>query len=51
MPILLKCSRCHLSPENEKYSKDYCALNGEDFYDAGGYFIVNGTEKVLLALE
>ncbi|KAH0570766.1 DNA-directed RNA polymerase subunit beta [Spironucleus salmonicida] len=47
LPIMLRSSRCVLSNAsiNEQFSY------GEDFYDPGGYFITNGTERVVLMYE
>lgn len=47
MPIMLRSSRCHLAEKNDKEMArmNECAL------DPGGYFIVNGTEKVILVQE
>lgn len=47
LPIMLRSSRCVLSgkSEAEMTTMDECPL------DPGGYFIVNGTEKVLLVQE
>jgi DNA-directed RNA polymerase beta subunit len=47
LPIMLKSKHCHLS----KLSKDELIDKGEDPDDPGGYFIVNGTEKVLVNIE
>lgn len=47
VPIMLQSSFCRLTEmtEKEKYLKDECP------YDAGGYFVINGSEKVLIAQE
>lgn len=47
MPIMLRSSRCVLAgkTESEMCAMDECPL------DPGGYFIVNGTEKVILVQE
>ncbi|MBW2972697.1 DNA-directed RNA polymerase subunit B'' [Candidatus Woesearchaeota archaeon] len=47
IPIMLKSKYCHL----HKMSKDELMQNGEDPNDLGGYFIINGTEKVLISVE
>lgn len=47
IPIMLKSKYCHLS----KMSKDELVAHGEDPNDLGGYFIINGTEKVLISVE
>ena len=47
LPIMLKSKYCHLHglSINELMEKK------EDPYDPGGYFIINGTEKVLVSIE
>jgi DNA-directed RNA polymerase beta subunit len=47
LPIMVKSKYCHLS----KLSKDDLIDKGEDPDDPGGYFIINGTEKVLIHIE
>jgi len=47
IPIMLKSKYCHLN----KMSKDEIISKGEDANDPGGYFIINGTEKVLVTIE
>ena len=47
LPIMLKSNFCHLS----KLSKEQLIEKGEDPDDPGGYFIINGTEKVLISVE
>ena len=47
LPIMLKSKYCHLS----ELSDDELIEAGEDPDDTGGYFIVNGTEKVLIKVE
>jgi DNA-directed RNA polymerase beta subunit len=47
LPIMLKSNQCLLN----KLSRDELVENGEDPDDPGGYFIINGTEKVLVAVE
>jgi DNA-directed RNA polymerase subunit B len=46
-PIMLKSKYCHLFGKEEKELIEL----GEDPYDPGGYFIINGTEKVLINVE
>lgn len=46
-PIMLKSKFCHLHGKSEKELIEL----GEDPTDPGGYFIVNGTEKVLINVE
>jgi DNA-directed RNA polymerase subunit B len=47
LPIMLKSNFCHLN----KMSRDDLIKHGEDPEDPGGYFIINGTEKVLINVE
>jgi DNA-directed RNA polymerase beta subunit len=47
LPIMLKSKYCHL----RNLSKEDLVKRGEDPDDSGGYFIVNGTEKVVVAVE
>lgn len=47
LPIMLKSKYCHLS----KMSKEELIKHGEDPDDPGGYFLINGTEKVLIHIE
>jgi DNA-directed RNA polymerase II subunit RPB2 len=47
MPIMLKSSMCILT----QYSHINHAETGECAYDAGGYFIINGSEKTVLGQE
>ena len=47
LPIMLKSKYCYLYG----LSKDDLIKAGEDPYDTGGYFIINGTERVLVLLE
>ena len=47
MPIMLKSSICILN----QYSHITHAETGECAYDAGGYFIINGSEKTVLGQE
>ncbi len=47
MPIMLKSKQCHLY----KMSRDEMIQHGEDPDDPGGYFIINGTEKILVKVE
>lgn len=51
IPIMLKSATCHLlNRERFPSDKDLHAW-GECPYDQGGYFIINGSEKVLIAQE
>ncbi|MHA1847212.1 MAG: DNA-directed RNA polymerase subunit B [Promethearchaeota archaeon] len=47
MPIMLKSKKCPLSHKNS----EQIIADGEDPIDAGGYFIINGTERVLVTQE
>lgn len=47
LPIMLKSNYCLLN----NLSRNEMIENGEDPDDPGGYFIINGTEKVLIAVE
>jgi len=47
LPIMLKSSFCHL----HNMSKEDLIEHGEDPDDPGGYFIINGTERVLVNIE
>lgn len=47
LPIMLKSKFCHL----HNLSKDDLVKYNEDPNDPGGYFIINGTEKVIINIE
>ncbi|CAJ2503099.1 Uu.00g104930.m01.CDS01 [Anthostomella pinea] len=47
LPVMVKSKACHLSRETE----DELFMLNECPYDQGGYFIINGSEKVLIAQE
>ncbi|HLC46780.1 MAG TPA: DNA-directed RNA polymerase subunit B'' [Candidatus Nanoarchaeia archaeon] len=47
LPIMLKSSYCHL----KEMKREDLIEHGEDPDDPGGYFIINGSEKVLVAVE
>ena len=47
MPIMLHSNNCHLNTMGRNELIDA----GEDPDDPGGYFIINGTEKVLVKIE
>ncbi|KAJ7536311.1 hypothetical protein O6H91_12G064000 [Diphasiastrum complanatum] len=47
MPVMLRSSRCVLTGKNEAELAEY----GECPLDPGGYFVVKGTEKVILIQE
>lgn len=47
LPIMLHSKYCHLSG----LSKEELIQKSEDSNDLGGYFIINGTERVLISIE
>ncbi|MEK6812618.1 MAG: DNA-directed RNA polymerase subunit B'', partial [Nanoarchaeota archaeon] len=47
LPIMLKSKYCHL----HGLKRDDLIKNGEDPQDPGGYFILNGNERVLITVE
>lgn len=47
IPVMVKSNLCTLS----KMTKEELIKAGEDPYDPGGYFIVNGTERVIIQSE
>jgi DNA-directed RNA polymerase subunit B len=47
LPVMLKSKLCPLSQLPSEMLINY----GEDFSDPGGYFIINGSERVIVALE
>ncbi len=47
LPIMLKSSKCVLS----NFSKEQLIKYGEDPKDPGGYFIINGSERVIVTQE
>jgi DNA-directed RNA polymerase subunit B" len=47
LPVMLKSKLCYLSTMR----RDELIENGEDPEDAGGYFIINGSERVLTSIE
>ncbi len=47
IPVMLKSKLCFLS----QLSRDELIAAGEDPDDAGGYFVVNGSERVIVAME
>jgi len=66
LPIMVRSARCNLhvnhidenrrlspdaSPEDSDRSIQLLRKNGEDPLDPGGYFIINGTERVLISME
>ena len=52
VPIMLKSASCHLVQPNGMFQTETDLFAwGECPYDQGGYFIINGSEKVLIAQE
>lgn len=47
LPVMLKSNLCHLAKHTENEMPNF----GECPYDQGGYFIISGGEKVLIAQE
>ncbi len=47
IPVMLKSKLCFLS----QLSRDELIAAGEDPDDPGGYFVVNGSERVIVAME
>ncbi|RME53316.1 DNA-directed RNA polymerase subunit B'' [Candidatus Woesearchaeota archaeon] len=47
IPIMLKSKFCHLHGK----SREELAAVGEDPDDPGGYFIINGTERIIVNIE
>ncbi|MDO8628563.1 MAG: DNA-directed RNA polymerase subunit B'' [Nanoarchaeota archaeon] len=47
LPIMLKSKYCHL----HNMKTEDLIINGEDGHDPGGYFILNGNERVLITVE
>lgn len=47
LPVMLKSKFCHLN----KMEREELIVKGEDPDDEGGYFIINGTERVLVNIE
>ncbi len=47
VPIMVMSSLCHL----RHMSKEQLARHGEELFEAGGYFITNGSEKVVRLLN
>jgi DNA-directed RNA polymerase subunit B len=47
LPIMVKSNLCLLS----RHSEDELVKIGEDPFEVGGYFIVNGSERVIVSLE
>ncbi|MEM4573330.1 MAG: DNA-directed RNA polymerase subunit B [Candidatus Caldarchaeum sp.] len=47
VPVMVKSDICPLS----KMSHDELLAHGEDPRDPGGYFIINGSERVIVAIE
>ena len=49
VPIMIKSSTCHLLNDKRFSTERDLHAWGECPYDQGGYFIINGSEKVLIA--
>ena len=47
IPVMVRSSQCHLNDCNESE----IIRNKECMYDQGGYFVINGSEKVIVAQE
>ncbi len=47
LPVMVKSKSCHIHGLN----REELIAKGEDPDDSGGYFIINGTEKVLMKIE
>lgn len=47
LPVMLKSKLCHL----DNMTADELVEAGEDPFDPGGYFIINGSERVLVSIE
>jgi DNA-directed RNA polymerase beta subunit len=47
LPVMTKSKLCYLSSMN----KEELVAHGEDPEDPGGYFIINGSERVLVSIE
>lgn len=47
IPVMVRSSQCYLNDENDKG----IIRQKECMYDQGGYFIINGSEKVIVAQE
>lgn len=47
IPVMIRSSQCHLSDCNDQG----IIRNRECMYDQGGYFVINGSEKVIVAQE
>lgn len=47
IPVMIRSCQCHLSDCNDQG----IIRNKECSYDQGGYFIINGSEKVIVAQE
>ncbi len=45
MPVMVRSNYCMLN----KLTPEELVQHNEDFYDSGGYFIVKGGEKVVVA--
>jgi DNA-directed RNA polymerase II subunit RPB2 len=46
LPIMLRCQYCTLNPGGKGLNDRDLTRAGECVFDQGGYFIINGSEKV-----
>ncbi|MEM4264917.1 MAG: DNA-directed RNA polymerase subunit B'', partial [Thermoplasmata archaeon] len=59
LPIMVKSKKCNLHKDNidcdhepsEEDVRNHLVSHGEDLCDSGGYFIIGGSERVLISLE
>ena len=47
LPVMVRSKLCHLDGVSEEEMAEF----GEDTSDPGGYFIINGSERVLVSIE
>ncbi len=47
MPVMIRSSACILHNSSQQKLIEH----GEDYHDPGGYFIINGSERVIVGLE
>jgi DNA-directed RNA polymerase subunit B len=47
IPVMIKSKHCHLNG----MKKEELIKAGEDPYDNGGYFVINGNERVIITVE
>lgn len=51
VPVMLRSQYCCLNPNGEGRSDRDLIQVGECVFDQGGYFVINGSEKVIIAQE